>query len=1275
MRTGALSGSGRSATKKIGARRWCLLITLMCGYGCSSGLDGPAPKIAAKAGKLAVEPGILCADQRETDVTLHGKGFSPVPIDVPDHPRIAIPDVSLIRKRTLDGKTESEETVVYSGDPTRTTNLELLSWRSQTEMHLTVNQTLTRGTASGALEAGMYDVRVKNPNEKHDQLLGALAVVKKPELTAISPSIVCLEQDAREVGLEGTTLLDIDGHRPTVSVKGVDTPFPIGALDRCKKVAHEHLKASFCTHATLSLPKESLAVGVHRITLTNPETAACHSEEPVDLRVVPAPTISGVNPPVACNLDGVQQIVIQGSGFLRIDAKPPTVMLAGKAAPVKDLSGCKSLATTGHEVESCTGVVLDVEVMAFPVGDVAVNVTNPEPAGCAASGSAVFRVAGPPTITAVAPTEICNGIASQVTITGTGFDPAAQVLINSTSASKVEVVSDMEIIATVDAGLAPGSYDLTVTNVGSCTDKSAGVLSVDSSPIVFFVDPPVTYSGMPVEVTIFTSGLSSKAAKVELLHEDGTTKVAITSFDSPTKPNKILAQVPEGLKAGKWDVYVTDAGGCPGVLAKGLTVTDTLKDTLVTAIKPSYVSPNAATAVTITGAGFVPVPRVYLTPSAGSGAAQALSAVETAPGGDALTAVVPAGLTPATYDLIVVNPDGNVDVLDQGVTVTADEPPVVASVTPASLPSNATGKNVTIFGTGFKADLTVVLDCLTTSGARVTVPTTAATPTGGGTSVVVTLTMSNGTPSAPDAGSVCLVRLTNADGAFFEYSAFSVTNSSLNLSPWTDSTELTTARRALSLVAGRPTNTSRYLYAIGGDAGTANAPTTRGSSVFKSIDSTNVDVFGGLDAWTAQRNELPSQRTGAGAVTIGRFVYLLGGHDGTSAVATLLRAQILDPLAAPTLTDLDAALGDGSQGLTGGLYYYRVAAVFPGSDASNPGGESLSGDLLPVQLPDRKEKIVLTLSWSEVTGAHGYRLYRSPSPDASAGSLELVGEVTCGAGANDLCDCGADATQCALADAGTATTPGQTPLPAGSLGIWHAVDGARCTSGDCLLGKAREGLSVTAVQNPSTPGTWYLYGFGGRDQTGAHLDSYEIATVSVAPNGSQTVGDFVGGGDTLSTPRADFAVWVMSKNNSNVIASSVTPSDVWVYVGGGRTTGDATSQTLEAGKLGANGDLGTFASTDSLKGALVGFAAGASNDQLYTFGGVSGSADGTSASLCDGSGSCAPLPDLRSGAFNALGAATTQRMFMGATQESAFFFLAGGHDGTQTLVTSEQTVQ
>jgi len=233
-------------------------------------------------------------------------------------------------------------------------------------------------------------------------------------------------------------------------------------------------------------------------------------------------------------------------------------------------------------------------------------------------------------------------------------------------------------------------------------------------------------------------------------------------------------------------------------------------------------------------------------------------------------------------------------------------------------------------------------------------------------------------------------------------------------------------------------------------------------------------LFGDLGNWSLQRNDLSaaviggvlssSPRTQAGVARIGRFVYLTGGYDGSNAHDSLLRAQILDPTATPVIADLDALPGDvdADTGLEGGLYYYRVAALFAGDDPNNPGGESLPGELLPVQLPAVAQKIVLTLTWDALPSAHGYRVYRSPIAGDGADQLELLGEISCGA-ANELCDCGTTPEQCQLTDDGTVpTTSASTPLPAGSLGVWHGADGARCSDADCALATAREGHATVA---------------------------------------------------------------------------------------------------------------------------------------------------------------------------------------------------------------------
>src|SRR5688500_14756661 len=124
---------------------------------------------------------------------------------------------------------------------------------------------------------------------------------------------------------------------------------------------------------------------------------------------------------------------------------------------------------------------------------------------------------------------------------------------------------------------------------------------------------------------------------------------------------------------------------------------------------------------------------------------------------------------------------------------------------------------------------------------------------------------------------------------------------------------------------------------------------------------------------------------------------------------------------------------------------------------------------------------------------------------------------------------------------------------------------------------------------------------------------------------------------------------------------SITSDEVWVFVGGGRDSDASFDRAIEAGELLSNGALDgdtvtaseQLVATDGLNSDLAGFGAGASNGQLYTFGGRDSSA-GSSAALCN-TADCEP--DLQPGAFNSLGAAATTRMYPGATQESAFFFL------------------
>jgi hypothetical protein len=146
-------------------------------------------------------------------------------------------------------------------------------------------------------------------------------------------------------------------------------------------------------------------------------------------------------------------------------------------------------------------------------------------------------------------------------------------------------------------------------------------------------------------------------------------------------------------------------------------------------------------------------------------------------------------------------------------------------------------------------------------------------------------------------------------------------------------------------------------------------------------------------------------------------------------------------------------------------------------------------------------------------------------------------------------------------------------------------------------------------------------------------------------------------------------------------AVAAGPTEAWIYIGAGRTTGGNLSRQVDAGKVGTSGSLGTltYLAEVNQPPTHAGYGYGAANNKLFIFGGKDGVASqgGYSAVLCATTG-CLPSFQIQGGrGWNALGTGNNLRLqiYPGSTQESAFFFLVGGHDGTNTLSTSEQTVQ
>lgn len=986
-------------------------------------------------------------------------------------------------------------------------------------------------------------------------------------------------------------------------------------------------------------PGLGLDEGIYGVTLTNPngnETSLA-----AVLAVVPPPTIESVTPDTICLDQGSVTLTFVGNGFLDVDGTLPTVTISTAEQEwtyePDGLGECAQLPAPATETQTCSELSLTIPQGDLPVGTYQVVVTNPPPANCSSSETIVVEVVPPPELLSVAPSLLCTGGGS-IGLQGSGFRPGASVEVGGLETDQVDVAEGGEsATALFGPGLSEGNYDVTFTNADGCSDTLEGAADVIQGPVIFWIDPPVVYNGISTQITIFGSGLSSEVYMVELVPEgDGEPIELLFTLDEAR--GRIQAVVESGTAPGNYDVVVYD-DVCPAVLPGGLVVTDSLELT-ITAVEPSFGWTERDTSVAIFGTGFVTTPRAYLNPENPSEdtVATTLSAVAFVDP-TRLTAVVTSGIPVGTYDLIVVNPTGEVGLLEGAFSVTSNPPPTIDSVSPGAV-DNSSVHDIDIRGSGFE-DPTASWICRERDGDA---DTPAGTVTDW-TEDAVTVTL-----DAEDlsAGTVCVLRVTNADGAYGEFSAVAVTNPASNIEPFIDGTSMTTGRRGLGLVAGRATRSARFLYALGGDNGAE-------AGAMDTDESASVDIFGYLGDWFDQPYGLPGATTLTTARTIGRFIYLVGGHDGVSAIDDVWRTQILDPLDSPTIEDIMVVAGDGA-GLGSGIWYYCVSAVFPSDHPTNPGGESLPSDPLVLNLPDNLlDTLIITLIWSSVDGASAFRIYRSPDPDMASGSERLLVEVP------------AD-PPLEFVDDNSLELGTEAPLPLGAHGTWVELP---------PLNTPRAGHGLGYALDPDDPNQHYLYAVGGIDEGGNAMATFEFLPITVVSDRDQTVaGSWTDGLEFISLARHQLGVYSVD----HVAAPRVPDGTTYLYAVAGLDNDGVDVSDAEVAIVTAGGQLGAFEEIDSARNR-AGFAHVAANNFLYLIsGGPAATSSAYGAEICDGvdlscTGGPPDPPDIQN--WNNEGSANLDppRYLPGSTLESAFIFVVGGVDNVGAVLSSTaQTV-
>ena len=672
----------------------------------------------------------------------------------------------------------------------------------------------------------------------------------------------------------------------------------------------------------------------------------------------------------------------------------------------------------------------------------------------------------------------------------------------------------------------------------------------------------------------------------------------------------------------------------------------------VTSVTPPFGWTGGKTAVTITGAGFVSTPTVFLRSDL-DGSVALLELSHAAFVSDtSITAIVPSGLAVGSYDVVVVDPDGCAGELLGKFKITLNPPPQVTNVSPAT-GTTQTDVPVTITGCDFQANATLSLvDASGTVTAQSV--TTPAACTGAATcpdgSDVCTMSGVIGTHSGSITAGDYLVRVSNpTDATYGDYSSFVITTPDGKLvGNWAAaSNTLNTGRRSLAVATGALDNANRFLYAIAGEDSAGAALGT--------YEVASVDAFGRVGKWTTGRYPLTNARSGLTAVVQGRYVYAIGGTSSTGgtggatpsgtplATGTIEMAKILDPANAPILQD-PPSVTTGTGTLGTGAWYYKVSAQLDGTAPDNPNQESLPSDEVIASLSATGE---VTLTWSvpaSITGhVTSFNIYRTATAnDASQNEVLLKSGVSNAA--------------TTFVDDGSLTAGTQKPLVIGETSAWSVPS---------VAALARPRFNTAAAIAPDPSGALYVFVAGGYGKcslaaaSNAVMDCTESALISAD---GATLGAFTAElTHALAHPRMRHGLAAMTAaNGPSGFGGDAGANGAFLIAGGGYNISGQGS-TVEVTQVGTTGTIGSWSNPTGFGNQRDGTQVQVANGYAYAFfGGMLPNYSQTSdlspgAVITNGN-------TLTFGAWSNSGAGPLGSSLgrMGVTLQSAFFYAIGG---------------
>ena len=375
----------------------------------------------------------------------------------------------------------------------------------------------------------------------------------------------------------------------------------------------------------------------------------------------PVPVISALNPASGTALGAAFTLAVTGTNFVTGD----TIQWNGTSLTTKFASATQLTASVAASLIAS-------------VGSASITVT----AAGASSGSINFPINPPtPGLTTLSPASaIASGSAFTLTVTGTGFVGSSQVEWNG-AALATTYVSATQMTASVPGSLTASAGSASVlVSTGSLSSPALN-FTITAPPAITTLNPAsIVAYGAAFTLTVNGTGFTS-GATVEWNNSPLTTK-----FVSATQ---LTASVPASVITGAGSVSIVVFDG--PVTTNTVSLPVTAQPPVITSLSPvSTVATGAAFTLTVNGTGFTASSAIQWNGSA---------ITTTFINPTQLSAYIGTTMIASAASINVTASTGSQTSTAAKFSITA--PPVITTLSPASVIQGGPSFTLTVNGTGF----------------------------------------------------------------------------------------------------------------------------------------------------------------------------------------------------------------------------------------------------------------------------------------------------------------------------------------------------------------------------------------------------------------------------------------------------------------------------------------------------------------------------------------------------------------------------------------------